>query len=121
MRSKKEKYEFRKARVRKKLLLNGPRYLRLCVYRSLKYLYVQVIDDEKSKTLVSATTLSKEFKGKFTKSAKSIEAATALGELIAQKALQAGIKEVCFDRGGRLYQGRIKALASAARKAGLKF
>jgi large subunit ribosomal protein L18 len=121
MRSTKEKYNFRKSRVRKKLFMDGFKYPRLAVYRSLKYLYAQVVSDSESKTLVSATTLSKELKDKFTKSGKSIEAAKALGELIAKKALDAGIKQVCFDRGGRIYHGRIKALADSARKAGLKF
>ncbi|HUT85610.1 MAG TPA: 50S ribosomal protein L18, partial [Elusimicrobiales bacterium] len=68
-----------------------------------------------------ATTLSKEMQGKFEKSAKSIEAAGALGELIGQKAVKAGVTKVCFDRGGRLYHGKIKAVADGARKAGLKF
>ena len=70
---------------------------------------------------MSATTLSKEFEGKFDTSAKSIEAAKALGAAIAKKALEKGISEVMFDRGGRVYHGSIKALADSAREAGLKF
>ncbi len=116
-----DRYEFRKRRVRKKLLANGYKYPRLCVYRSLKYLYAQVVDDSRGETLVFATTLSKELKGKFTGSAKGIAAAKALGELIAQKAVGTGVKQVCFDRGGRSYHGRIKALADSAREKGLKF
>jgi large subunit ribosomal protein L18 len=116
-----ERYRLRKQRVRRKLLSSGYKYPRLCVYRSLKYLYAQVVDDSRSETFAFATTLSKELKGKFVGSAKGVEAARALGELIAQKALDAGIKRVCFDRGGRAYHGRIKALASAARRKGLEF
>ena len=84
-------------------------------------MYAQIIDDNTHSTLVSATTLSKEFEGKFEASGKSIEAAKALGAAIAKKALDKGISEVMFDRGGRVYHGRIKALADAAREAGLKF
>lgn len=102
-------------------MANGATRPRLSVYRSLNYLYAQVIDDNEGKTLVSATTLSKEFEGKLKGSGKSIASAELLGEAIAKKALDAGIKEVMFDRGGRIYHGRIKALADAARKAGLKF
>lgn len=121
MKSKKEKYGFRKSRVRTKLFKSGINRPRLCVYKSLKYLYAQVIDDNTGKVLASATTLSKELDGQYKASAKSIEAATALGGLIAKKALDAKVKEVCFDRGGRLYHGKLKALADSARKAGLKF
>ncbi|MCX5783162.1 MAG: 50S ribosomal protein L18 [Elusimicrobia bacterium] len=120
MADKKERQEFRKKRIRKNLFKGGVSKPRLSVHRSLKYLYAQVIDDSKGKTLAHASTLAKELDGKF-KSAKSIEAAKALGGLIAQKAISAGVKEVCFDRGARLYHGRIKALATAAREAGLKF
>lgn len=115
------RYKFRKGRVRKKILSGGYKYPRLCVYRSLKYLYAQIVDDSRGKTLVFATTLSKELKGKFSGSAKSIEAAKVLGELVAAKALNAGVKKICFDRGGRAYHGKIKALADAARTKGLEF
>ena len=94
---------------------------RLSVYRSLQYLYASVIDDANGKVVVSATTAAKEMSGKFKASGKSVEAATALGELIAKKAIEKGISEVRFDRGARLYHGRVKALADSARKAGLKF
>ena len=118
--TKQERYQFRKERTRRKLLETGSLHPRLSVYRSLKYLYVQVVDDAKGVTLVSASTLSKELKGQH-KSGKGVEAAKAVGALIAKKALQAGVKQVCFDRGGRIYHGRVKALADAAREAGLKF
>ncbi|MBR3899799.1 MAG: 50S ribosomal protein L18 [Elusimicrobiaceae bacterium] len=101
--------------------LRGAHRPRLSVYRSLKYIYAQIIDDNTHSTLVSATTLSKELEGKFETSGKSVEAAKALGAVIAKKALEKGITEVMFDRGGRVYHGRIKALADAAREAGLKF
>lgn len=121
MANKQERYTFRKERTKKKLFAAGLSRPRLSVYRSLQYLYASVIDDANGKVVVSATTSSKELEGKFTASGKSIEAATALGELIAKKALEKGISEVCFDRGGRIYHGRVKALADSARKSGLKF
>jgi len=119
--TKQERYQFRKERTRGRLKAAGFTRPRLSVYRSLKYLYAQVVDDAAGKTLAHASTLSKELAGKYKASSKSVEAAKALGELIAQKAQAAGIKEVCFDRGGRVYHGRVKALADAARQAGLKF
>jgi len=119
--TKQDKYQYRKERSRKKLMQNGATRPRLSVYRSLKYLYAQVIDDNEGKTIAAATTLSKELDGKFKASAKSIEAAKALGGVIAKKALDKGVTEVMFDRGGRVYHGRIKALADGARAAGLKF
>lgn len=121
MATKQERYQYRKDRSRGRLLQNGVRRPRLSVYRSLKYIYAQIIDDNTHSTVVSATTLSKEFEGKFDTSAKSVEAAKALGAVIAKKALEKGISEVMFDRGGRVYHGRIKALADSAREAGLKF
>lgn len=116
-----EKLGLRKARVRRKLFLTGINRPRLAVRRSLKYLYAQIIDDKTGKTLASATTLAKELEGQYKASGKSVEAAKALGALIAKKAITAGVKEVCFDRGGRVYHGRVKAVADAAREAGLKF
>ena len=121
MATKQERYQYRKDRSRGHLLRNGAVRPRLSVYRSLKYIYAQIIDDNTHSTLVSATTLSKEFQRKFETSAKSIEAAKALGAVIAKKAIEQGITEVMFDRGGRVYHGRIKALADSAREAGLKF
>lgn len=93
---------------------------RLNVYRSLQNIYVQIINDENGETLVSASTLDKELKNKI-KNGGNIQAAEAVGKLIAQKALKKGIKQVVFDRGGYLYHGRVKGLAEAARKAGLEF
>lgn len=91
---------------------------RLNVFRSSKHIYAQLIDDEKGVTLVSASTLDKEFAGE---SGGNIEAATKVGELIAKRAIEKGYKEVVFDRGGYIYHGRVKALAEAAREAGLQF
>jgi len=121
MATKQERYLLRKERTKKKLIATGTDKPRLSVYRSLKFLYASVIDDAQGKVIVSATTSSKELEGKFKASGKSVEAAGALGELIAKKALEKGVKEVHFDRGGRIYHGRVKAVAEAARKAGLKF
>lgn len=93
---------------------------RLCVYRSLKHIYAQVIDDLAGRTLAAASTLSEPIKGEL-KSTGNCDAAAKVGELIAARAKKAGIKAVCFDRGGRKFHGRIKALADAARKGGLAF
>jgi large subunit ribosomal protein L18 len=93
---------------------------RLNVYRSLNNIYAQVIDDEEGRTLVAASTLSPEIKGKID-SGGNIDAAKAVGELIAKKAVEKGVKTVSFDRAGYLYHGRVKALADAARENGLEF
>ena len=93
---------------------------RLTVYRSLKHIYAQIVDDVSGRTLVAAGTLQEPLKGTL-KSTGNIAAAAKVGEVIAAKAKEAGIKQVCFDRGGRKYHGRVKALAAAARKGGLKF
>lgn len=93
---------------------------RMCVTRSNNNVYVQVIDDISRKTIVGASTLGQEFKATG-KKANTVEGAAALGEIIGKKALDAGITEIVFDRGGNLYHGRVKAVADAAREAGLKF
>lgn len=93
---------------------------RLCVTRSNANIYVQVIDDVAGKTLCAASTLGPDFKAT-SKSGATVEGAAALGQIIGQKAKDAGISQVVFDRGGNLYHGRIKALADAAREAGLEF
>ena len=118
--SKQERYQFRKNRTRKHLQANAFTRPRLSVYRSAKYLYAQVVDDAKGLTLAAASSLDKELKGK-TAPGKSLEAAKVIGALVAKRAIEKGVKEVCFDRGGRIFHGRIKALAEAAREAGLKF
>jgi len=93
---------------------------RLCVYRSLKHIYAQIIDDIEGRTLVAASTLDPALRGTLS-STSNKEAAKKVGELIAQKALDKGIKKVVFDRGGYKYHGRVAALAEGAREKGLEF
>ena len=93
---------------------------RLSIYRSLRNLNVQLVDDLQAKTIFSLSTLDKDIKSSH-KTGGNIKAAATLGELLAKKAQEKNITEVVFDRGGYLYHGRIKAFADAARKAGLKF
>ena len=93
---------------------------RLAVFRSNNHMYAQIIDDTVGNTLVSASTLQKEVKAELEKT-NNIDAAAHLGTVIAKKALEKGITTVVFDRGGFIYQGKIKALADAAREAGLDF
>jgi len=94
--------------------------VRLSVFRSSKHIYAQVIDDAAGKTMAAASTLDKDLKGSLTKGS-NVEAAQAVGKLLATRAIEAGVKDVVFDRGGYLYHGRVKALADAAREAGLNF
>ena len=93
---------------------------RLAVFRSNAHMYAQIIDDVAGNTLVAASTLDKEAKAELSKT-NDVEAAAFVGTLVAKKALEKGITEVVFDRGGFIYQGKIKALADAAREAGLQF
>ena len=93
---------------------------RLAVFRSNNHMYAQIIDDTVGKTLVSASTVQKEVKAELEKT-NNVDAAAYLGTVIAKKAIEAGINTVVFDRGGFIYQGKIKALAEAAREAGLEF
>lgn len=119
-----ERYHFRKERTRKKLFERGITKPRLSVKRSNKYVYAQLVDDLKGVTVAFASTLEKDLLEKIkkmNKSAKCIEACKMLGETIAKRAIEKGVKEVIFDRGGRIYHGRVKAVAEAARTAGLKF
>jgi len=109
----------RHLRMRKKVVGTSERP-RLNVFRSLNNIYAQVIDDVKGVTLVSASTLDKELKGKIGHGGNK-ESAKAVGELIAKRALAAGVTKVVFDRGGYIYHGRVKELADAAREAGLEF
>ena len=94
---------------------------RLAVYRSLGHIYVQVIDDRQGKTLVSASSADKELKTSMTKGGGNIAAAKQVGKAIAERSKAAGVAKVVFDRGGYKYHGRVKALADAAREAGLQF
>lgn len=93
---------------------------RLCVFRSLNHIYAQVIDDLKGHTLAAASTLDSEIKGEIVGKVKAGNAGL-VGSLVAERALSQGINQVVFDRGGYKYHGRVKALAEAARQAGLKF
>ena len=93
---------------------------RLAVFRSNKHMYAQIIDDTVGKTLVSASTLQKDVKAELEKT-NNVDAAAYLGTVIAKRAIEKGIKEVVFDRGGFIYQGKVAALADAAREAGLEF
>jgi large subunit ribosomal protein L18 len=93
---------------------------RLCVFRSLNHIYAQVIDDSRGHTLVSASTLDPEIKGDAAGKARTGQA-EMVGSLLARRALDKGIKQVAFDRGGYQYHGRVKALAEAARQGGLEF
>ena len=93
---------------------------RLAVFRSNNHMYAQIIDDTVGNTLVSASTLQKDVKANLEKT-NNVDAAAYLGKVIAEKALEKGIKDVVFDRGGFIYHGKIEALADAAREAGLKF
>ncbi len=93
---------------------------RLSVFRSNNHMYAQIIDDDAAKTLVAASTVEKEVAGELKKT-NDVEAAAYVGTVIAKRAIEKGIKEVVFDRGGFIYQGKVKALAEAAREAGLEF
>ncbi|HEY2462142.1 MAG TPA: 50S ribosomal protein L18 [Candidatus Acidoferrum sp.] len=107
------------ARVRMKVSGTTERP-RLCVYRSLGHIYAQVIDDRTGKTLVSASSVDKETK-KNLKAGGNVAAAKVIGKAVAERAKAAGVSKVVFDRGGYKYHGRVKALADAAREAGLQF
>ncbi|MCX7773498.1 MAG: 50S ribosomal protein L18 [Clostridia bacterium] len=106
-------------RVRKKITGTAERP-RLCVFRSAKHIYAQIIDDVSSTTLVAASSLDEALKGKLEYTGNK-DAAKEVGKLIGAKAVEKGIKQVVFDRGGYLYHGRIKELADGAREAGLDF
>lgn len=116
----KQLFARRKERVRIALRKKATGRVRLSVYRSGKHIYAQLIDDQQGKTLASASSMDKDVKGKL-KSTSTVEAAKAVGELIAKKAKDAKVANVVFDRGGYLFHGRVKALADAAREGGLAF
>jgi large subunit ribosomal protein L18 len=110
----------RAKRVRHTLKRSAHGRARLTVFRSGKHIYAQVIDDGAGRTVAAASTLDKDLKGTL-KKGSDLEAAQAVGKLVAERALKAGVTNVVFDRGGYLYHGRVKALADAAREAGLNF
>ena len=118
--SRKKQTQKRHKRMRR--FLNGTNTRpRLSVFRSNNHIYAQVIDDQAQVTICSASTIDKELKEDVKKSTSTCESSTAVGSLVAKRAIKKGIKEVIFDRGGNIYHGRVKALAEAARKAGLQF
>jgi large subunit ribosomal protein L18 len=110
----------RVARVRRQIKARAYGKPRLSVFRSSKQIYAQIIDDTKGVTLVSASSLEKDQREAL-KTGATTEAAKVIGKLVAERAVQAGIESVVFDRGGYMYHGRVKALADGAREAGLKF
>ena len=94
---------------------------RLCVYKSLRYIYAQIVDDLEGRTLVHASSLEKDVRGGLGKSAANRDAAKVVGQKVAERALEKGIKNVVFDRSGYVYHGKVKALADGAREKGLQF
>ncbi len=120
--SKESKVEIRRNKHRRirNRFSGTPERPRLAVYRSNNHMYAQIIDDTVGNTLVSASTLQKEVKAELEKT-NNVDAAAYLGTVIAKRALEKGITTVVFDRGGFIYQGKVQALAEAAREAGLEF
>ena len=116
----KELFHRRARRTRAALRKKSTGRPRLSVFRSSKNIYAQIIDDVERRTIVAASTLEKDLKGKL-KTGADKDAAVEIGKLIAERALEKGLGDVVFDRGGYQYHGRVKALADAAREAGLKF
>ena len=116
----KESIQRRAQRVRRQIKKVAGDRPRLSVHRSSKHIYAQIIDDAKGHTLAAASTIDGDLKGGL-KTGADAAAAAAVGKLIAERAVKAGVKEVVFDRGPYIYHGRVKALAEAAREAGLQF
>jgi len=110
----------RKRRVRKNVTGEADRP-RLTVFRSLRHIYAQLVDDDNGVTLMSVSTLNKEVADQCQKGTANVEAAVLVGRELARKAMAVGIRQVCLDRNGYKYHGRVKAMAEAARKAGLLF
>jgi large subunit ribosomal protein L18 len=111
-------FEKRRQRVRTALRAKGGLRPRLSIHRSGKHIYAQVIDDAEGRTVAAASTLDKDVRGQ---TGATSEAAAAVGKRVAERAAQAGVTKVVFDRGGFLFHGRVKALADAAREGGLEF
>ena len=116
----KAKIRMRAMRTRKEIAKAANGRARLSVFRSSKNISAQIIDDKAGKTLAAASSLDKELKAAIGKG-WNVEAASAVGKALAERAIKAGVKDVVFDRGGYMYHGRVKALAEAAREAGLNF
>ena len=105
----------------RRFLIGSKARPRLSVYRSNNHIYAQVIDDNAQTTICAASTVDKELKEKSVKSSSDCKASSIVGKLLAKRAIKKGIQQVIFDRGGNIYHGRVKALAEAAREAGLNF
>jgi large subunit ribosomal protein L18 len=120
MAEKKGAEDRRKARVRRAIRKAANGRPRLSVFRSSKQIYAQIIDDERGVTVAAASSLDKGLRGSL-KTGATVDAAKEVGRLVAQRATEAGVKQVIFDRSGYLYHGRVKALADAAREGGLDF
>ncbi len=120
MQTPKSLFARREQRVRARIRKSAGDRLRLTVFRSSKHIYAQVIDTEGGRTLVAASSIDKTLKEGL-KTGADIAAAAAVGKLVAERAVAAGITRVVFDRGGYIFHGRVKALADAAREAGLSF
>ena len=118
--SRKQQTQKRHRRLRRHIIGTSDRP-RLAVFRSNNHIYAQVIDDDAQSTLCSASTVDKELRTGLDANGGSCDASVAVGELVAKRAIAKGIQQVVFDRGGNLYHGRVKALADAAREAGLQF
>lgn len=116
----KDATERRKARVRRAIRATANGRPRLSVHRSSKHIYAQVIDDARGVTLAAASSLEKDLRDSL-KTGADVAAAQAIGKLVAERAIAAGVKDVVFDRGAFIYHGRVKALADAAREGGLNF
>lgn len=117
--TRKESIRRRHTRIRRRLSGTSERP-RLAIFRSNEHIYAQIIDDDQQRTLVAASTIDTDLRSKLETGA-NCAASTEVGKLIAERALAQGIRQVVFDRGGNLYHGRVKALADAAREAGLDF
>lgn len=120
IKNKLERRKLKQTSIRKKIS-GAPEKPRMSVFRSLKQIYVQIIDDVNGKTLVAASSLSKEIEEEIKTAKSKVEISNAVGKLIGEKAKAAGIETVVFDRSGYRYHGRVKALADSARKTGLIF
>ena len=120
MANSKQAFERRRDRVRRSIQKAANGRPRLSVFRSSKQIYAQIIDDAKGHTIASASTIEKDVKGNL-KTGADVAAAAAVGKLVAERAVAAGVKQVVFDRGGYMFHGRVKALADAAREGGLEF
>ena len=115
-----KQFERRRARVRRTLKARAAGRPRLSIHRSSKHIYAQIIDDAAGKTIAAASSLEKDLRTSL-KTGADKAAAAAIGKLVAERAVKAGVKDVVFDRGGYIYHGRVKALADAAREGGLSF